>query len=223
MPPAPLPPCGRPLRADAARNRERILTAARELFAARGLEVTLDDIARHAGLGTGTVYRRFADREALVEALFEERVDAKADLARRCLAVDDPWTGLVTFLHDTCRAMACDRGMRQVLVSSAYGVGRVAEARRRILPLVARLVERAQEAGALRRDFTPHDIPMLFLLIGTVTDFAGDEDPQAWERWFAVLLDGLRAGSATRDLPVGPLCQEQLTRAMSCWRPPARR
>jgi AcrR family transcriptional regulator len=87
----------RPLRRDAARNRERILEAAGEVFATRGLEVTLDDIAHHAGVGVGTVYRRFHDKEQLIDALFDDRMDAVLTVAEEALAADDPWLGLEGF------------------------------------------------------------------------------------------------------------------------------
>src|SRR3954471_19846352 len=90
---------GRPLRADAERNRRRILAAAREVFARRGLDAGLDEIARHAGVGTGTVYRRFPDKNKLVEALFEERLDQVLACAQRAAEHPDPWEGLTTALE----------------------------------------------------------------------------------------------------------------------------
>jgi AcrR family transcriptional regulator len=87
---------GRPLRRDAARNRQRILRAAAEVFTEHGLQASLDDVARHAGVGVGTVYRRFPDKEALAEALFEERLAALVGLAEQALAEPDAWVGLVS-------------------------------------------------------------------------------------------------------------------------------
>src|ERR1700709_2058318 len=98
----------RPLRKDAARNRERILAAAGEVFAERGLEVTLDDIAHHAGVGVGTVYRRFRDKEELIDALFDERMDAVLTVAEQALAVDDPWLGLEGFFVSILELQAVD-------------------------------------------------------------------------------------------------------------------
>jgi len=213
----------RPLRADAARNRQRILQAASEVFAMRGLDVTLDDIARHAGLGTGTVYRRFANREALVEALFEERITRTVALAERCLLDEDPWRGLVTLIRATCAELSRDRGLRQAMLSSSYDHNRVAEAKARIRPLCAQLVERAQEAGVMRPEIQASDVPFIFLMVGTVADFAGDEAPEVWERYFVLLLDGLRAREGQDPLPVGPLDEEQMSTSMSCWRPASRR
>src|SRR5581483_435879 len=89
----------RPLRKDAERNRQRILRAAADVFTARGFEATLDDVAHHAGVGVGTVYRRFPNKEALAEALFHERLDGLVRLAERALAEPDAWQGLVRFLE----------------------------------------------------------------------------------------------------------------------------
>ncbi|MDX6618207.1 MAG: hypothetical protein QOK36_593, partial [Gaiellales bacterium] len=108
----------RPLRRDAARNRERILAAAGEVFATRGLEVTLDDIAHHAGVGVGTVYRRFPDKEGLIDALFEERIAAIAALAEEAAAHEDPWAGLVFFFERSLTEQAADRGLKQLLLAS---------------------------------------------------------------------------------------------------------
>lgn len=212
------PPC-RPLRVDAQRNRERVLQAAREVFATRGLDATLDDIARHAGVGTGTVYRRFADREALVEALFEERLAAEVELAQVCRHDPDAWRGLVTFVRTTCAELAADRGMRQVLFGSSYGKERLAGARECLVPLIEELVSRAQDAGALREGVGASDVPVLLVMLGTVAEFAGALAPDAWERWCTVLLDGLRAHDGQTALPVGPLCEVQLEGAMAGWRP----
>jgi AcrR family transcriptional regulator len=222
----PTPTSDRPLRADAVRNRARVLHAAREVFAARGLDVTLDDIARHAGLGTGTVYRRFADREAIIEALFEERVDEMVERVRACLSDPDPWDGFVALLRTTCEELAHDRGLRQVLTASSYGLNAVARGRDRIHFESSRVVGRAQEAGVLRPEFSPADIPVIFLMVGAVADFAHEPSPDIWERYFTFLVDGLRCGntgdsSGSVDLPAA-LEHEQLLAAMATWRPPAR-
>src|SRR5437870_8340371 len=111
----------RPLRRDAERNRQRILKAAAEVFTTRGLQASLDDVAQHAGVGVGTVYRRFPDKESLVEALFEERIQAMAGLAEKALAEPDSWTGLVTFLESACTELATDHGLREILMFASYG------------------------------------------------------------------------------------------------------
>lgn len=212
----------RPLRADALRNRAKILAAAREVFAERGLQATLDDIAHHAGLGTGTVYRRFRDREALVEALFEERLSETAALAERCLADPDPWQGFVTMLADTCTSMARDRGLRQVMTCNAYGQTLVANARARVAPLMAQLIRRAQASGQLRPEVGPEDVPVVFLMIGAVADFAGSGQTDLWRRYFALLLDGLRVQPAAGTALPPALDEDATAEAMSRWRPAGR-
>src|SRR3954465_10165285 len=106
---------GPSLRADAARNRERLLAAARDLFAQRGLDVTLNDIAHHAGVGVGTAYRRFANKEEVIDALFEQRLDQVADVATQALDDPDAWQGLTTFLERSLRMQLDDRGLTQLL------------------------------------------------------------------------------------------------------------
>src|SRR3954447_9838578 len=93
------PVSDRPLRRDAERNRQRILTAAGELFAQRGLSVTLDDIARHAGVGVGTVYRRFPDKEQLIDALFEQRMEASRKIRTRAMGYSSTWQALVFWIE----------------------------------------------------------------------------------------------------------------------------
>jgi AcrR family transcriptional regulator len=108
-------PTERPLRKDAERNRLRILEAAGELFAERGLGVTLDDIARHAGVGVGTVYRRFADKELLIDALFEQRMELMCSIAAEALELQDPWDGFVYFFEQGSELQARDRGLKELL------------------------------------------------------------------------------------------------------------
>ena len=146
------PPSDRPLRRDAERNRQRILAAARDAFAEEGLSVTLDEIARRAGVGVGTVYRRFPDKEQLIDALFEDQMAEFVALAEECLHDEDPWDGLVRFLEQACHVHACDRGFKEVALSGTHGLERIARARQMMFPLVSQLVARAQADGSLRPD-----------------------------------------------------------------------
>src|ERR1700716_3313129 len=130
----------RPLRKDAERNRQRILDAARELFTQRGLGVTLNDIAHFAGCGVGTVYRRFPDKEQLIDALFEERVGELLARAEAALTNPDPWDGLVGFLEYGLELQARDRGLKELLLSTDKGRARVASVRERLVPMVAQLI-----------------------------------------------------------------------------------
>lgn len=182
----------KPLRADAARNRERILAAAAEVFAARGLEATLDEIATHAGLGVGTVYRRFANRDELVEALFEERLTAVAALAASVLDEPDSWLALRRLLETVGGVVAADQGLFEVLICGSGG-GRAA-VRERMLPLVAAVFGRAQADGHLRADVAPTDFPMMLRMLAGIAEATREVRPDLWRRYLELLLDGLRAG-----------------------------
>ena len=198
----------RPLRRDAERNRQLIMAAAREVFAERGLDVTLDDIAKHAGVGVGTAYRRFANKDALIDELFEDQVDEFASYAEEALEVEDPWLAFTGFMEKVLAAQAKNRGLKQVLLSSTEGRERVCQARDRIEPLTHRLVERAKEAGAIRPDFEEADLPMIHVMVGSVMDATRDVDPDAWRRYLRVLLSGI---AADREVCGGELTQPAMT------------
>jgi len=212
-------PAERPLRRDASRNRERVLEAARELCAARGLDVTMDEIARHAGVGVGTAYRRFENRDALVGALFEERMGDYVALAEAALAEPDAWDGLAGFLERSVAMQAADRGLKDLLMSHEHAIDRIGRIRERVRPLIEELIGRAHRQGALRADVAAADVAVLSLMLGRVIDFSGDVAPELWRRYLALLLDGLRGErAAPAALPVAPLAREQMDAAMSGWR-----
>lgn len=180
----------KPLRADAARNRERILAAAAEVFATRGLEATLDDIAAHAGLGVGTVYRRFPNRDALVEALFEERLDGVAALAATVLDEPDSWAALRLLLETVGSVVTADQGLFEVLVCRPGGRAAVRE---RMLPIVTAVIGRAQADGHVRADLAPTDFPMMLRMLAGIADATREVRPDLWRRYLELLLDGLKA------------------------------
>jgi AcrR family transcriptional regulator len=216
----------RPLRKDAERNRRRILDAANELFAEQGLHVTLDAVAARAGVGVGTVYRRFADKEALIDALFEARIDEVVAVAERALACEDPWTGVVQFFDEAMELHVADRGLKEVIFTTAHGRDRVAGARERIKPIVTRVVQCAKDSGALRGDFETTDVPIIQLMLTAVMEYTGDaDDVQVWRRCLVLVLDGMRASpGACTALPCTALSDAQLDVAMArCMRPPPRR
>ena len=201
----------RPLRKDAARNRALLVQAAREVFAERGLEASLDDVAHHAGLGVGTAYRHFANKFELARAIFTEAVDEIVDIARAAAAMDDPWAGIVTFLEAAAEAQTKDRGLREVVM----GVHDSAEMERindLISPLLNDLVDRAKAAGLVRPELDPTDVGVAVMMLCTVADVTGDVEPGLWRRYLPMLLDGLRTGS---PLPVAALSQEDFRTAMS--------
>lgn len=180
-------------RSDSVRNRARLLDAAREVFADRGFAATLDDIARHAGLGTGTAYRHFPNKQALAAEILTEATARIAADAHEALALADPWEGLVQFLERSGARQARDRGLYEALTGRGDD-----EAQARIWPeiiaAVTALFERAHDAGAVRPDAAPQDIAGIFALLGPAFEMsratgAGD----LWRRYLALLLDGLRA------------------------------
>ena len=205
----------RPLRRDAERNRQRILEAAAEVFTERGLQASLDDVARQAGVGVGTVYRRFPDKEALVDALFEERIGAVVQVAEEALAEPDAWTGLVTLLERAATLMAGDRGLRQTTMYATYGQDKVDRARRRMLPVVTALIERAQREGVLRDDIRPTDFPFIELMLTAAAEYAAHVRPEIWRRYLALIVDGLRPRrDGTTPLPEPALVPEEMVCVM---------
>jgi AcrR family transcriptional regulator len=188
----------RPLRRDAERNRERILEAARAAFAEDGLDVGLHEVAKRAGVGVATVYRRFPDKEALVEALFEDRVDEVIAIAEKALEEPDGWTAIVAFLNGTCRLQADNRALHQLVFTIASGPRCAMGARERIAPLVAQMVARAQEQGTMRPDVAAYDIGMLRNTLGLFIEQTGEDGADVWPRMLAIMLDGLRAEGAVR-------------------------
>ena len=185
-------PAPRPLRRDAERNRQLILRAAAEVFTSRGLQASLDDVAQHAGVGVGTVYRRFADKEALVEALFEERIQGMVALAEKALAEPDSWAGLVAFLESACTELANDHGLREILMFASYGRDRVERGKARMQPLVTQLVERAQRDGKLRPDLRPTDIVFIEFMLSSAAGYAEPVKPEVWRRYLTLITDALR-------------------------------
>jgi AcrR family transcriptional regulator len=210
----------RPLRSDAERNRRRILEAARAAFAEDGLHLTLDEIARRAGVGVGTVYRRFPNKELLIDALFEDRIGELAVIAEEALGRDDAWTGLVEFLERAIGMQVADRGLRELMLGTQHGKDRVAASRERLKPIVDALIARAQAQGDLRPDFDGSDLPLVLFMIDAVVDNACSTAPEVWRRCLALVLDGLRTSrDAPSPLPVPPLDDEQVDATMRAWKP----
>ena len=216
----------RPLRRDAERNRQRILAAAAEVFTERGLDATLDDVARAAGVGVGTVYRRFPDKDSLVSELFRDRIDALVTVAEEACEAADPWRGLVGFLEYIASAMADDQGLRQLMMFGTYDRDQVCYARDRMRPVITRLVERAQASGDLRADFQATDVKMIAFMLASIAEYAASATPEVWRRYLAMLVDGLRpARDGVTELPVPAPTADDLANLMTAHgqRPATRR
>jgi AcrR family transcriptional regulator len=194
---------GRPLRADARRNRERVLDAARECFARDGLDAQMDDIARAAQVGVGTVYRHFPTKEALAAAIAADHFDRLAASAREALEREDPWEGFSTFLRRSGSEQAGDRALAEVMAAEPELMCDAASRRPDLHSALAELVDRAQAAGVLRPDLTPADVPMLICGVGRAT-LAGSKGPtMSPRRYIEIVLDGLRA-PGSGELPDAP-------------------
>jgi AcrR family transcriptional regulator len=201
-------PAARPQRSDAKRNRARILEAARACLAADGHEAQIDDIARKAGVGVGTVYRHFPTKETLLEALAAQHFHRLADAAREALEDADPWDGLSAFLSRAAEWQANDRALAEVMAAEPEVMERAAMDRADLHQAVAKLVERAQAAGKLRLDIVAGDVPMLMCGLGRATRVGSAGPTMSWKRYLAIMLDGLRAPGSSR-LPDTPQLKEQ--------------
>jgi AcrR family transcriptional regulator len=201
----------RPLRKDAARNRALLVQAGRKVFGERGLDASLDDVARHAGLGVGTAYRHFANKYELAQAIFTEAIEGIVAKAHEAAAVEDPWQGLLMFFEFAAEAQTTDRGLREVLMGfhDAAEMQRINE---RIRGPLASIVTRAKQAGLIRPEVEASDIGLVVTMLCTIADLSADVAPDLWRRYVPILLDGLRSGS---PLPVPALTDDQFYEAMS--------
>jgi AcrR family transcriptional regulator len=190
----------RPLRADARRNREKVLEAARFVFSENGREAQMDDVARRAGVGVGTVYRHFPTKEALIEALMVATFRSIAAEAERALEIEDPWEAFATVLWHGAEAMTADRAMSEVFASIPGVAESAIPTIDGLTATVEELIRRAQEAGVLRPDLVVDDVPMLMCGIGAATK-KEHRCPSAWRRHLTIVLDGLRAPAAQSELP----------------------
>jgi AcrR family transcriptional regulator len=184
----------RPMRADARRNRARIMDAAREVFASERPDVGIDELARRAGVGVGTVYRHFPDKQALMGELVRERFELFNERLRRAIAQDaeDAFGALADALHANLASIAADAATRMSFMSGGERVFSYAAAEaEEFLGLSRVLVERAQETGELRADFRAEDIPML--MCGICATIDTHKPSWDWERYLALLLSGMRA------------------------------
>jgi len=180
------------LRADAQRNLGRVLDAAAEALAERGPDVSVDEIARRAGVGHGTVFRRFPTKESLLAAVMCKRLAELADGAEELLECPDAGLAFEEFVWRIAEIYARDRALFECIPRCSE-VAEVAEAKDRLHRVVEQLVTRAQEQGSIRADIDPDDIPVLVgsAILGSTQAASGE----AWRRYVAVVLDGLRPPS----------------------------
>ena len=204
------------LRKDAALNRERLLTAANELFAEQGLNMTLNDIAHRAGVGVATAYRRFANKEEVIEALFDQRLDEVLSVAHEALEDPDAWRGLVTYLERTMDMQFGNRGLTQMINGPQLGNARVNQTRDRVAPLMTALVERAQQQGAVRADLDQTDLFFIQMALSGVTEVTRALSPDLYRRYLTLFLDGIRAeGGVPTPMPTQALSANQVHTLMT--------
>jgi AcrR family transcriptional regulator len=198
----------RVLRADARRNREAVLEAARQAFGEQGFVCQMDEIARTAGVGVGTVYRHFPNKEALLDALVAARFELLAAETANALERDDPWEAFCDLMRFSARLQADDRGLSEVLASRPLE-GEAAAAKSGLVDLSDKLIRKAQKAGKMRKDLMVEDIPTMICGLSAVTGAAdGSMSAMNWERFLEVMLDGMRApGSAKLPPPRARLNQ----------------
>ena len=196
-------------RRDAAENRQRILHAAREAFALEGIDVSLIEIARRAGVGNATLHRNFT-KESLVEALYDEWRAKRHAAAVLALEDPDPWRGLETFMTDTLEDASRNRTLVDMFMIRLHH-GAIADN-----PL-ARLMRRAQESGDLRRDAALEDLFLIFWGIARTIGITGRDAPGQLHRQVAIALDGLRARPGQTPLPGDAVTKDQLDRLIGDW------
>ncbi len=206
------------LRQDAQRNRERILAAAREEYREHGLDASLEEIARRAGVGIATLYRRFPTRDALITAVFEDHIASFVQAGEDTLQIEDPWEAFETFVVRLCERQAADVGLKDLLCTRFPDSKILEDARRRGRTIVAKLIERAQDAGVLRSDVTPEDIEFVLWSNSRILEATHGVAPNAWRRNVALMLDAFRAENA-RPLPERALTRSELQRSQANLRP----
>jgi AcrR family transcriptional regulator len=212
-PPSPQRPAPRAgLRVDAERRRQRIVAAAHDAFAEIGLDATMEDIARRAGVGVGTLYRRYPTRADLIAAAFETKMSAYAEAARAALADPDPWLGFCNYVERICAMQASDRGFTTVLTMTFPTAKQFEADRDRAFADFSTLVQRAKAAGKLRADFVTEDMPMFLMANAGVLTATADAAPQTWRRLVGYLLQAC-ATPAARPLP-DPPAPRQMYKAM---------
>jgi AcrR family transcriptional regulator len=194
---------GRPLRRDAQENRDRILSAARQAYAADGIDVSMAEIARRAGVGIATLLRRFPQREDLIAAVFGETMRIYAQSVRDALAMPDPWEGFVEYVTSLCAMQAENRGFGELLIMALPTAKELEADRAAAYQGFTELIARAKEAGRLRPDFSPEDLVLLLMANAGVVAATAQELPDAWRRLVAFMLQAFTVHD-TKGMPAPP-------------------
>jgi len=191
------------LRADAERNRCRIVEAARQVFAEQGLDAPMNEVARRAEVGIATLYRRFPTREDLITSVFAEKMSAYANAIEQALADPDPWRGFCTYIERVCAMQAEDHGFTEVLTLT-FPTAKTFEAKRsEAYRGFTELIARAKDTGRLRPDFSPEDLVLLLMANAGVVAATAGTAPDAWRRLVAYMTQAF-AADHTDPLPPAP-------------------
>lgn len=181
----------RPLRADAQRNLERILASARALFAERGPSAQMEDIAAHAGVGIGTLYRRFPTKEALVTELVRERFQEFAVIAAECEQIEDPYDALATMMRRHAESTEDDVAFQLAMLKlNEFRWEGIEEDKAVLNAVVSRIIERAQSAGEVRPDLALEDYGMMMCGVTATMHFRSEQ--YEWRRHLELILAGLK-------------------------------
>jgi AcrR family transcriptional regulator len=203
------------MRADAERNRQRILAAARRLYASEGLDISMTAVAREAGVGKATLFRRFSTPQELIDAVFADRMDAYVRATDEARADEDPWRGFLRYITAVCEMQADDRGFAAVLTLT-FPAAEALEARRtRAHQGFLEIIERARSTGYLQRDFASEDLVLVLMANAGVISATATDAPDSWRRLIGHLLRGFaRPGAPVPSLPPAP-SSDDLYRAMT--------
>ncbi|SCK23283.1 transcriptional regulator, TetR family [Streptomyces sp. WMMB 714] len=201
------------MRRDAQRNREAVLAAAREVYAEQGVEAPLDVIARRAGVGNATLYRRFPDRASLIEAVFHDMLTATVGAGEEARRAEDPWNGLVSYVEHLFAGLAADRGATDLLTTGVEGVPTLDALHAHNAETFRGLLARCVTEGTARDDLSVEDLLFALAVVGRAVPAAEAASPGSWRRLLALFVDGLRREGAS-PLPAEPLTGDQLAGAL---------
>ena len=203
----------RPLRRDARVSRDKLIAAAQAEFAARGVDASLEKIARDAGVAIGTLYRHFPARLDLLMAALRPRLQEFVDGADKAMAMEDPWEAFVAYLENLFAVQAGDRGFNDFLSRRFPGNAETEHIHDVMCQQIEDVLALAQEAGKARPDITQADIVNLIWSNGRIIDATSAKAPTAWRRQLHLMLDAYRAERA-HPIPEPPMTDEQLYDAM---------
>lgn len=194
------------LRSDAQRNRRRLLSSAAEVLREQGLDASLDEISRRAGVGNATLYRHFPSREKLYEAVYLEQADARRQSFERSLAMSDGWAALTHYFEEACGFFATDQGLADLLNRGMPQSPMLDEMRDTCQHILRELLDRARAQGAVRADVEQTDLMWMLTSLQRVVAVSEPDHPDAWRRYLALTLRGLRPpGRDAGELPATSL------------------